>query len=120
MNFFDGTGGCLNQAIAGLAIFHSLDIVIVERKTLQVRKLWRSAEHAESQIAGKLAQPVRILGKPKVSLWRSVNVDRAEEEDLSRSAGWQCLRHRLSISDGRDLVLIQSDVVLEKRSQVWI
>ncbi len=49
-----------------------------------------------------------------------MDVDRTEQEDLSRRAGRQSLRDRLSASDGGDLILTQSDVLAKECLQVRI
>jgi hypothetical protein len=49
-----------------------------------------------------------------------MDVDCAKQEYLGWGARGQRLRHSLSISDGGDLILIQSDVLSEKRLQVGI
>src|SRR5208337_266568 len=117
---FHGTGGPLNEAVARLATLQSLDVITIERKILQVRKLWRIAEQAEGQIAGKLAKPVEIVSIQNVSFRSSMDVDRTKQEYLGRDAGGRRLRHGLSIPDGGDLILIQSDALPEKHLQVGI
>jgi hypothetical protein len=49
-----------------------------------------------------------------------MDIDGAKEEYFGRRAGGHRFRHGLSISDGSDLILIQSDDLLEKRLQVGI
>ena len=120
VKLFDGARGHLDQTVAGLAILQGLDVIAVERKTLQVRKLRRIAEHPERQIVGKLAKPIEIAGKLEVALRSSMDVDRAEQEDLGRRAGRQGLRDRLSASDGGDLILTQSEILPKECLQVRI
>src|SRR5271167_3481996 len=105
VKLFHGTGGPLNEAVAGLATLQSLDVITFERKTLQVRKLWRIVEHAEGLIAGKLAKPLKIMGKPNVRFGSSMDVDCAKQEYFGRGAGGQRFRHGLSYSDRGDLLL---------------
>ena len=49
-----------------------------------------------------------------------MDVDRTKQEYLGRDAGGRGLRDGLSIPDGGDLILIQSDALPEKRLQVGI
>jgi len=49
-----------------------------------------------------------------------MDVDRAEQQDLGRGAGREGHRHRLSASDGGDLILTQSDVLTKECSEVRI
>src|SRR5260370_7449329 len=82
MKLFDRTRGHLNQAVAGLATLQGLNVIAVERKTRQVGKLRRIAEHTERQIVGKLAKAVEIAGKLKIALRSTMDVDPAEQQDL--------------------------------------
>jgi hypothetical protein len=82
-----------------------LDVITIERKILQVRKLCRTAEHAEAQVTGKLAKSVEIVGKQNVSFRSSMDIDRAKQEYFGRRAGGQRFRHGLSFSDRGDLIL---------------
>jgi len=82
-------------------------------KPLQIEGLWRIGEHTERQIAGTLRSRSQS-GVLSVSLRSSVDVDRVKQEDLITLARWQRFRHRLSISNGGDLILIQSDVLLKE------
>src|SRR5260370_25924499 len=120
MKLFDRTRGHLNQAVAGLATLQGLNVIAVERKTRQVGKLRRIAEHTERQIVGKLAKAVEIAGKLKIALRSSMDVDRAEQEDLGRRAGPQGFGDRLSASNGGDLILTQADVLLKENLQAMI
>jgi hypothetical protein len=112
--------GHLNQTVAGLAILQGFDVIGFERKTLQVGKLMRIAEHPEGQIVGKLSKALEIAGKPEVALRSSVDVDRANQKDLGRRAGRQGLRNRLPASKGGNLILTEPDVLLKECLQVRI
>ena len=120
VKLFDGGRGHLNPTVAGFATLQGLDVIAVERKAPQVRKLWRIGEHYKRQKAGNLAQAVEIAGKLEVGLGSSMDVDRAKQQNLGRRAGWEGLRHRLSAADGSDLILAQSDVLPKECLKVTI
>src|SRR5260370_556681 len=107
----------MSSSIAGLATLQGLNVIAVERKTRQVGKLRRIAEHTERQIVGKLAKAVEIAGKLKIALRSSMDVDRAEQEDLGRRAGPQGFGDRLSASNGGDLILTHPEVLLKGSPQ---
>jgi hypothetical protein len=89
VKLFDRARRHLNQTVAGLAIPQGIDVIAFKRKTLQVGKLRRIAEHPESQIVGELAKAVEIAGKPKVALRSCMDVDRPKQENFCRRAGRQ-------------------------------
>src|SRR6266849_10218856 len=113
MKFFDGTRRHLNLAVAGFAALQGLDAFLIEREILQVGKLGRIAEFTDYQVSGKLAKAVEITRKLEITFRRGIDVDCAEHEDLSRSAGMQSPSNSLSAADGCNLVITESDIVPE-------
>src|SRR5579863_1919425 len=107
MDCFDGTGGDLNQAIAGPAILQGLDVIVIQRKAIQIGKLGGITEHAERQIVGKLSAAIEILGEVQIGLWSCMDIDGAEEEDLIRAARRHCFRDWFSGAYGANLTLLQ-------------
>ena len=114
LKLFHGATGQLNQTVTRFAVLQGLDIIAVERKTLEVGRLRRIAEHSERQIVGQLPKAIEIAGKLDVALRGGMDVDRTEQEHLGWRTGWQGLRDRLPVSDGGDLILAQSDVLPKK------
>jgi hypothetical protein len=87
---------------------------------VQVRKLRRIGEHPKRQEARNLAKAVEIAGILEIGLRRSMDIDCAKQQDLGRRAGREGLRDRLSASDGRNLILGQSDVLPKESFEVRI
>src|SRR5271156_5041211 len=113
LQLLHGAGRQLNLAAARLASLQRLRVVAVERETLQVGKLRRSAEWFDCQISRNLAQPIEIIGELEVAFRRRIDVDRAEHKNLRRSSGGQRLGNGLTTADRCDLVLTQSTGFLE-------
>jgi hypothetical protein len=61
-----------------LAVLQRLNVISVERKTLQVGKPWRIAEHPECQIAGQLAKPDMYRDFARSSSDRRIQFDVSE------------------------------------------
>ena len=117
---FDGGRGHLNPTVAGLATFQGLDFIAVECKTAQVSKLRRIGEYYKRQKAGNLAKAVEIAGQLEVGFGSGMDEDRTKQQDLGRHAGRKSLRDRMSISDGGDLILSQSNVLPKESLKVRI
>jgi hypothetical protein len=105
VKLFNRGCGHLNATVARLAILQGLNVIAVELKTLQVRKLWGIGEHPERQKAGNLAKAIEIAGILEVRLGSSMDVDRAKQQDLGCRAGREGRRDRLSLTDRGDLLV---------------
>src|ERR1700730_5662039 len=120
MQLIDGTRRHLDLAVARLAVLQILDVPSFKCEALQVGQLWRTADFNEREVCRKLPKPFEVARKLQVTVRRSINVDRAKNEDLLRCAGVRSLGNSLAATDGRDLIVTESNVVLEIGLQVRI
>src|SRR5258708_23856327 len=113
MELIDGACWHLNLAISRTAIPQRLDVRTLEREVLQVGQLRRTAEFADGEVARKFPKPSEVSRKLQIIVRCDINVDRAKNENLIRRAGMQSFGNSLAAADGCNLIVTESDVVLE-------
>ena len=111
---FHRLGGQLDVAFARLTVFQLLDVVRLQSETVEVGKLRRIAEFSNCEIAGKFAKRINVRSELEIFFRSRLNIDGAEYKHLIWSAGFHYFRNRFSVSDRRNLIFFQPNIIAEE------
>src|SRR4029077_3566598 len=107
-------GWQLNVTLSGLAVFQLFDVFRLQSETFQVRKLRRIAELSKRKIVRKLAKLLGIRRKLEIFFRSRLHIDGAEDEHFIWRAGFNYLGKGLSISNCRNLIFVQPNIVAKE------
>jgi len=91
-----------------------LEVIRLQSETFELGKLWRIADFANCEIAGKFAKRVNVGGEVEIFLGSRAHIYGTEYKHLIRGAGIHDFRNRFSVADRRNLILFQLNIVAEK------
>jgi len=103
--------------MAGFAIFKFLEVFLVERESREIRKLRRITKFPEREVAWQFSHRVNIRREFEIKLGSRIDIHGAKDKDLIRSGRIQDLRQGLSFTNGSDLVVIESNKLMEE--PIW-
>ena len=97
----------LDLALSRLAVPKSPYVVAVESKALEIRELRSTAEILDGEEFGKrkVAKIAGITYKLDVAFWRRIDVNHADDENLSRTARLRVFGKWLSVLNCCNLIL---------------
>src|SRR5215813_7193401 len=114
---FEGVHGLswqLNVTMSGLAVFQLFDVFRLQSETFQIRKLRRIAELTDRKIVRKLAKFRYVRSELQIFFRSRLNINRTKYEYFIRRARFDDLGNRFSVSDCRNLILFQPDIVAKE------